>query len=216
MESDRFDIDIGSGNFTLDRLSGNGEIDMGSGKGSIFFCDKPNVDVIKHELDMGSGNLTLYYPEDGGLILSNDIGSGKIEIDGFDHKKTLTGSSQDGLNQFAMGNGGVYLDIDLGSGTVTIKDTKSYSAPEITSEFKVYPAKDNTIMSSYQQVTIITGTELESADIIGSGEFAESGILAEGGLTSGSDNTAQIITTSPTDEIPAEEAASEDVSQEAA
>lgn len=212
MESKSFNIRIGSGSFTLDRVSGDGEIDMGSGKGSIYFCDRPENEnnEAKHELDMGSGNLTLYYPEDGGVTLDSDFGSGKIEIDAFDYKKTINNSNYNGAEAFVMGTGLVKLDADMGSGTVTIKDTKSYSAPEIVSEFKIYPAKDNTIMSSYQQVTIITGTELDPVDIIGGAEFAENGIFSEGG----SENTSQIVTITPTEEIPSEEAVS-DVSQTA-
>lgn len=212
MESNCFNIKIGSGSFTLDRLSGDGEIDMGSGKGSIFFCDKEITENgrNKHELDMSSGNLTLYYPEDGGVVLYSDFGSGKIEIDGFDHKKTITGSNHEESNQFAMGTGGVDLDVDMGSGTVTIKDTSSYSAPEIISEFKVYPSIDNTIMSSYQDEVIIT--DINIGEIIDNGEFAETGILSEGGSASGSEfEIAQSTSIASTGEDPAE-----DISQVAA
>lgn len=186
MESDYFDIDIGSGSFALDRLSGRGEIDMGSGKGSIFFCDKEITEdgSIKHKIDMGSGNLTLYYPEDGGVVLYSDISSGKIEIDAFDYKKTINQSNHDESNQFLMGNGAVNLNVDLGSGSITIKDTKSYSAPEIVSEFKVYPSSGNAAASS--RMTVITGTETEiSAEIIDNGELGVTGILFEGGSASG-------------------------------
>lgn len=164
MESNRFDIDIGSGSFTLDRLSGDGEINMGSGKGSIFFCDKPVDNGIKHELDIGSGNLTLYYPEDGGVVLYSDIGSGKIEIDAFDYIKTITHSNQEDLSQFAMGNGAVDLDIDMGSGIVTIKDSKSYSAPEIISDFKVIP-KEGETYSDVQSTTTPDVSQPEPAEI---------------------------------------------------
>lgn len=214
MESKSFDIDIGSGNFTLDRLSGTGEIDMGSGKGSICFVDREETENGRnmHKIDIGSGNLTLYYPENGGVVLYSDIGSGKIDIDGFDYKKTINSSNCDELNQFVTGNGAVDLKVDMGSGMVTIKDSSSYTAPEITSEFKVYPSKDNGIASGYQDVTIVSGTDSEITVIIDDGELAETGILSEGGEFPG----LEIAQVDPAAEVSAAGTISGDISQEAA
>ena len=227
MESDRFDIDIGSGSFTLDRLSGSGAIDMGSGKGSIYFCDKPenDDDEIEQELSMGSGNLTLYYPEDGGVTLDCTFGSGKIEIDGFDHKKTLNNSNYGENNHFVMGTGAIELDADMGSGTVTIKDTKSYSAPEIISEFKIYSSVDNAAASSIRDVLIITDSDQVLGEIIDNSEFTETGILPGGEIPNSPYFSGfEVIPNDPTndDSINAAEQASveentaEDISREAA
>lgn len=176
METEYFDIDIGSGKFNLNRLGGYGRIDMGSGKGEISFVEVPvsyRGDYTKH-IDMGSGNLTLYFPENGGITIDNmDIGTGKVDINAYGAEKTFNSSNCDEVEEVVLGEGGGDLYIDMGSGNLAIRDSSAYTAPEIISEFIITSVPDESgsasessiefaYTSSYSQTAGITEVEENS------------------------------------------------------
>lgn len=176
METEYFNIDIGSGKFNLNRLSGHGEVDMGSGKGEISFVERhvTNESCRNNKLiNMGSGNLTLYFPADGGVTIDNmDIGTGKVDINAYGAEKTFNGSNCDEVDEVILGEGGGELDIDMGSGYIAIRDSGAYTAPEIISEFRVISIPDESgdigfeyavTSSSYSPTSGITQVE-ESSD----------------------------------------------------
>lgn len=177
METDNFSIDIGSGNFNLNRLSGDGLINMGSGKGEISFVEAPGKvggGVCSKKIDMGSGNLTLYFPADGGVTIDNmDIGSGNVDINAYGAEKTFNRSNCDEVEEVVLGEGGGKLYIDMSSGNLAIRDSSAYTAPEIISEFTITSVPDESCIesgssiefaytSSYSQTAGITEVEENS------------------------------------------------------
>lgn len=134
LQSRRYNIDLGSGYYDLSGLSGYGEIDMGSGKGSIAYSTFMGIrydysgDVCR--LNIGSGLLDLYFPDDEGCRLYTDIGSGSIIVDAYGVQKKFThGSDEDEL---ILGDeNDRYYHIDMGSGKVNIRNTSTYTKPEM-------------------------------------------------------------------------------------
>lgn len=125
MQTGTYNIDIGSGSFEFNDLSGRGHINMGSGKGTIAYKEY-NGDG---NIDFGSGSLTLYLPEDGGAVLYPEIGSGSIDIDACGLSTKIT-SKNHGEN-VAIGSGDCELNVDMGSGHITIRDRSAYTEPVI-------------------------------------------------------------------------------------
>lgn len=142
-QAEHYDIDIGSGSFDINGLSGYGIINMGSGSGSIAYkeynggCD----------LDIGSGNLRLFFPENSSVEINADIGSGKISIDACDIKADINSHNDD--EYFHLGDGEYPLNIEMGSGKISILDLSEYAAPEITT----------IVISSYEGTTLISSDE---------------------------------------------------------
>ncbi len=75
-ESEKYNLDIGSGRFEINGLSGSGKIDMGSGSGKISFLEVNGYSNI----DIGSGNLEISLPKNEAGSLIMDIGSGSIDV----------------------------------------------------------------------------------------------------------------------------------------
>lgn len=119
-------LDIGSGTLDIGGLTGYGSIDMGSGKCNVIYAEygdgKNSGNGAK--IDMGSGLLSLYVPEDSGIDLHTDIGSGYVEIDALGVKEKFTGDKS-----ITLGRGGSSMMIDMGSGKVSILD--AVNAPAI-------------------------------------------------------------------------------------
>lgn len=163
IQTESYKIDIGSGNFNINGLSGNGFIDMGTGSGSIAYKDY-NGDC---ELNMGSGTITLYVPEDSNMKVTADIGSGSVKVDACGVKGSLTHQNDD--DPVIIGSGEYFLDVDMGSGHVSVRDRSAYSEPVIKEI--VIPEDDapSSSILNIDSVTIVDGTvqsSIESATII--------------------------------------------------
>lgn len=127
MQTRAYRINIGSGSFDFNGLSGCGSIDMGSGKGNIAFYE--NTAQYSGRLDMGSGNLTVFLPDEYGCALDMDIGSGSIDIDAYGKKATF---KDDDYTELGNDDGsGSSFEIDMGSGKVYIRNTSAYTMPEM-------------------------------------------------------------------------------------
>lgn len=190
METESYNIDIGSGTFELAGLCGDGEINMGSGSGSIVFCDKPDDDGEggEHELNMGSGNLALYYPGNTGVVIESKFGSGKITLDGFGVNKTITSSNCDEFDEIKLGAGISELEINMGSGNVTVYDDSAYTAPVIISEFKIFVIGGND-NDEPQSGWSGKDSDTDDPDVISSVETTSGidiGTVLEGGETANS------------------------------
>lgn len=120
MAAHGYDIDIGSGRFDYSGMSGGGTVNMGSGKGTLAYSDYFDFT----ELDIGSGSVDVYLPENGAVI-SAEIGSGSVTVNGFGINNTL----HDG-DEITVGSGGNTYAVDMGSGSVTFREIKDYTAPE--------------------------------------------------------------------------------------
>lgn len=125
-QADSYDIDIGSGHFDINGLSGVGHINMGSGSGSIAYAEIPSDDYGERTVDIGSGTMNLFFPDDRGFELYPSIGSGSISIDAYGIQKKLTSHSE----SITLGNeASSFYYMEMGSGKVKIKNTSEYSAP---------------------------------------------------------------------------------------
>lgn len=127
-QTTHYDIDIGSGSFEVSGLSGYGEINMGTGSGSIAY--EQFTDDGETIVDIGSGIMNLYFPDNGGCELYPSIGSGSISIDAYGIQKKLTINNDEDIT---LGSGGSIYVIEMGSGKVNIKNTSEYTAPEMFS-----------------------------------------------------------------------------------
>ena len=134
LQSRRYNIDLGSGNYDLSGLSGYGEIDMGSGKGSIaysrFLGSTYDDCGDACELDIGSGLLDLYFPDDEGCQLYTDIGSGSVSVNAYGVEKKFTHGSDGEEVSLGDVNDRFYY-INMGSGKVNIYNTSEYTAPTL-------------------------------------------------------------------------------------
>lgn len=131
MQTKRYKIDLGSGHYDFNGLSGYGEIDMGSGSGSIAYSrfmgsEHDDCGDVCH-LNIGSGSLDLYFPDDEGCYLYTDIGSGIINVNAYGVEKKFTHSSADELSLGDVNDRCYY--IDMGSGKVNVRNTSEYTMP---------------------------------------------------------------------------------------
>ncbi|MBD5384573.1 MAG: DUF4097 domain-containing protein [Ruminococcaceae bacterium] len=131
MQTRRYKIDLGSGHYDFNGLSGYGEIDMGSGSGSIaysrFMGSEYDDSGDSCNLNIGSGSLDLFFPDDEGCYLYTDIGSGSVNVNAYGvEKKLKQGSDAEGL---VLGDANRYYYIDMGSGRVNIYNTSEYTWP---------------------------------------------------------------------------------------
>jgi len=134
MQTERYDIDLGSGKYNFNGLSGYGEINMGSGNGSIAYSKfheeyDDGSDVC--DLNMGSGTLNLYFPDDSGCLLYTEIGSGSVNINAYGIEKKLTQNSDDEELIIGDNDNYQYYNINMGSGKVNIRNTSEYTMPTL-------------------------------------------------------------------------------------
>ncbi len=134
MQTERYHIDLGSGKYNFNGLSGYGEINMGSGNGSIAYSKfheeyDDGSDVC--DLNMGSGTLNLYFPDDSGCLLYTEIGSGSVNINAYGIEKKLTQNSDDEELIIGDNDNYQYYNINMGSGKVNIRNTSEYTMPTL-------------------------------------------------------------------------------------
>ncbi|MBD5129643.1 MAG: DUF4097 domain-containing protein [Ruminococcaceae bacterium] len=131
MQTRRYRIDIGSGHYNFSGLSGFGEIVVGSGSGKIAYSSFTYGEYDDDEassLDIGSGSLDLFFPDDESCRLYADIGSGSINVNAYGIEKKLT-SRSDG-DELVLGNDNYqFYYINMGSGKVNIYNTSEYVHP---------------------------------------------------------------------------------------
>lgn len=175
MQTNRYQIELGSGHYDLSGLSGSGEIDMGSGKGSIAysgFVEFENDNGYDYEteiceLDMGSGTLDLYFPDNSGCQLYTYIGSGSVNVNAYGIEKKLTQSSDE--NELTLGENSntLYYNINMGSGKINIRNTSEYTASAL---FEGRPDVSGVItgitISSEGETTVNSSSSSVNADVI--------------------------------------------------
>lgn len=151
IQTQNYNIDIGSGSFNINGLSGSGQIDMGSGSGSVAYKEY-NRDCT---VDMCSGSLKLYVPEDSSMAISADIGSGSVNVDACGISTKLNSNNDD--ESVIIGSGEHSLFVDMGSGRVSVFDRSAYSEPVIKDI--VIPADEGASSSirNVDSVTIVDG-----------------------------------------------------------
>lgn len=190
MHTKNYRIELGSGHYDFNGLSGSGEIDMGSGYGDIAYSgfgdfenDKYNHDMVICNLNMGSGTLNLYFPDNTGCELNTDIGSGSINVNAYGIEKKLT-QNNDGELELGENSDSLYYNIDMGSGKINIRNTSEYttSAPfegrpdvsgvitgitiSVNGETTIGSSSSSAIADVIEQATISTGTaEFISEDV---------------------------------------------------
>lgn len=156
-ESEKFDLDIGSGKFEINGLSGDGRIDMGSGRGKISYL---NVNGLT-SIDLGSGNLSISLPKDTAACLAMDIGSGTVDVNFGGNSKTYYNDNDDDIvflgeignksNYFRDEDGIHYIndngedvicgfEADMGSGHISFGELP-YSSSEYSEELTSKPAE---------------------------------------------------------------------------
>lgn len=123
MQTNNYEINIGSGRLDMNGLSGSGEINMGSGKGSIAYSSTFDCAC---DLNIGSGALDLYFPDNGGTTLCSTIGSGSVKIDAYGVEKKLGNDETVTLGAVEENS---WCYIYMGSGKVNIRNTSAYTAP---------------------------------------------------------------------------------------
>ena len=126
MQTRSYWINIGSGKFDFNGLSGEGTIDMGSGNGNIAYDDIQNR-YYSGELDMGSGTLTMFFPDEYGCELYTSVGSGSVNVDAFGVKQTIRDDDYILLGDDDHSDN--HFEIDMGSGKVNIRNTSAYTMP---------------------------------------------------------------------------------------
>jgi hypothetical protein len=135
VEGDDVRIDTGSGRVTADRIRGRDlEIDTGSGSvrtteiyttsslidtgsGSVTL-DLMQLGEGRHVIDTGSGSVTITMPADASVRITADTGSGGIDLD--IPNAMLRRVSRDHI-ELEIGGGDATMEIDTGSGGITIK-----------------------------------------------------------------------------------------------
>lgn len=190
MQTEHYRIELGSGHYDLSGLSGSGEIDMGSGNGSIAYSDFVDFnDEYDHEtevcdLNMGSGTLNLYFPDNSGCYLYADIGSGSINVNAYGIEKKLTHSSDEDELILGENSNTLNYNINMGSGKINIRNTSEYTAsapfegrPDVSGvitgitisvngETTIGSSSSSAIADVIEQATISTGTaEFISEDV---------------------------------------------------
>lgn len=140
MQTGNYSLDIGSGVLGVSGLTGYGSINMGSGKCNVVYSKYGDDYGNGAYIDMGSGTLSLYLPENSGFTLKTSIGSGVVDIDALGVKERV---SDDKTINFGDGSASMY--IDMGSGKVNLRD--SASAP-LTPATSYIPSVEGSIFSS--------------------------------------------------------------------
>ena len=126
--TENYNIEMGSGKLDISGLSGSGKTDIGSGKATLAFTETIGGN---NEFDLGSGKLNVYIPSDTKGTIKTDIGSGSVNVDCCGVSQTLTDDENVSLN----GGGNAEINIDMGSGNVTMKNSAEYERPDMFGDF---------------------------------------------------------------------------------
>jgi hypothetical protein len=136
VQGDDILIDTGSGSVTVDGASGR-SLKVDTGSGSVRTSDIDAEDTLidtgsgsvtldlvrmgegRHVIDTGSGSVTVRLPSDASCRISADTGSGGINLDV--PNATLRRMSRDHVELDIGGGSGGSLEIDTGSGSITIE-----------------------------------------------------------------------------------------------
>lgn len=113
-KTSQFDINMGSGRFEVNGLSGSGNIDVASGNGIARFSDTSGIDGT--ELDLSSGKLAVYLPNDTSARINTDISSGSVVVDCCGVNDKL-GTDDESVT---LGNGAAEISADVSSGKLSI------------------------------------------------------------------------------------------------
>lgn len=120
--TDKFDIDLASGNVTLEGISGKGDVDLASGNVCLDYAVWDN-DL---DIDAASGTVEARLPAESGAYVELDAASGGVtaELDG--EKASFSRDSSG-----RVGGDNVHrVDIDLMSGKVRLLNRTAESAAE--------------------------------------------------------------------------------------
>lgn len=214
MQTKHYNIDLGSGHYNFNGLSGYGEINMGSGNGSIAysnFIEKEYDDGGQIcELNMGSGTLNLYFPDDSGCYLYTEIGSGSVNVNACGIEKKLTLSSDD--EELLLGNNAdcQYYNINMGSGKINIRNTSEYTMPtlfegrpdlemiaEITGIF-ISTDGETVFSSSYSSVNADVVEQTDDTSMVGVVTIPHESANASGSLSYDINDVTVATTSAPT------------------
>lgn len=113
-KTERFDIEMGSGKFEVNGLSGSGSIDVSSGIGTARFSDAGGINGT--ELELSSGRLSVYLPNDTNAQINTDISSGSVDVDCCGVKEKLRSDDEFVI----LGKGGAEIDANVSSGKLSI------------------------------------------------------------------------------------------------
>lgn len=138
MQTKHYNINLGSGHYDFNGLSGTGDINMGSGNGNIAYSELTVDDGNGDEggdtvcdLNMGSGTLNLYFPDDDSCYLYTEIGSGSVNVNAYGIEKKLTLSSDEDELLLGASEYPDCYNIDMGSGKINIRNTSEYTMPTL-------------------------------------------------------------------------------------
>jgi lia operon protein LiaG len=114
IESPRLDIETGSGNITVAGTKST-DLELSAGSGDVEVTLETDVNSL--DAETGSGNVTLRIPEAAGAELSLETGSGDFQVD----FPVQLIRKEEGKLIAKMGDGQGRIDIETGSGDVTLK-----------------------------------------------------------------------------------------------
>ena len=114
LESPRLAIETGSGNITVAGARAT-DLELSAGSGDIDLALE--TDVTSLNAETGSGNITLRVPEAVGAELSLETGSGEFQVD----FPVQLIRKEEGKLLAKLGDGQGRIDIETGSGDVTLK-----------------------------------------------------------------------------------------------
>lgn len=151
--SNNFNVYIGSGKCEISGLEGYGTLDMGSGKCKLI----TNDGLSRFSGDIGSGNLELYVAE-GGAQITASVGSGSVNVNAYGVEEKVSNSTDECEQPIIFGNAEATIDIELGSGKVTILPCEQ--APDIQINIPKMAATDKTDSAE----TVVTDSVDVSSD----------------------------------------------------
>lgn len=135
--SNSFDVHLGSGKCEISGLEGNGTLDMGSGSCKLITNDS----LSTFSGDISSGKLELYVAE-GGAQITASVGSGSVNVNAYGVEEKVNNSTVECEQPIVFGNAEAALDIELGSGKVSILPCEK--APDIQINIPKTAAADKT------------------------------------------------------------------------
>lgn len=187
MLAEHYNIDVGSGKFVVSGLKGYGEIDFGSGKGSVFYSELGGMEnYYDHSVDMGSGNLDLYFPEGYSAYVNASIGSGYVNIDALGIKQKLKFDTNERVLIGSYSDSTCELNLDMGAGSVNIYDSTDEALNKLIEEYAVdepsLPPKSDSDTAAVVDITT-TPSFVESSSL--SEEQSTSLVIGDVTVTSG-------------------------------